>query len=316
MSDGNNQILFRCDAGDHIGGGHLIRCLAFANTLKNEGFSCSFLCNEQAWEFPMLTNSGFGRVEETELKNNYFKYIIVDHYHLNAEYERGLRPYCEQILVIDDLANRLHDCDILLDGSPSRKAEDYEDLVPPSCKLCLGIDYALLRDEFFKNNWAPKPNSTIRKIFITMGSIDGKEMLPRILEYLNKHNEILEIDILMTRKTRTLQKVRDLATQSKHDVNLHVDIQNPVKIMLSCDLAITAGGMTCLELVTMGVPSWTIIVADNQIENVDYLSKRGFLKNIENADTMDDLNLGEWLKNPVIKALETGTHLKIIDVMV
>lgn len=309
------SVLFRCDAGDDIGGGHLIRCLTFAQALRSENVDCFFLCNEQAFGFPAWQNSGFKKLKTDDLTDQFFDYIIVDHYELDQNYEKTLRPYCDQILVIDDLANRSHECDILLDASPSRKAEDYASFVPEACTLCIGLDFLLIRDEFLKHKRPTKLNNNPHKIFVTMGSIDGQEILPSVLEFLENYTPRLDVNILMTHRTKTLERVRHLAQSSSHNVELHIDIPNPFDMMQISDLAISAGGMTCLELVSLNVPTWAIIVADNQRENVNFLNQNGYVQDIHNYKTMDGLNLNLWLENPNFKKLKTNDKLKIIEFM-
>lgn len=311
----SSKILFRCDAGDKTGGGHLVRCLAFANGLKEKNCDVYFLCNDQAWEFPALLNSGFKRLTEAELAQHHFAYGIVDHYGLDAQYERFLKPFCDKILVIDDLADRPHDCDMLVDFSPSRKAQDYKNLVPPSCKLFIGLEYFILRKEFFERENHNTKTDPRKNIFLTMGSIDGTENLPPVLAYLEKYKPQLNIHVLMTSKTKTLERVKKSAQESHHHVTLHVDIPSPAPVMKAADLAITAGGMTCLELVALGVPTLAMIVADNQRENVGYLAKHGYIKYIPDFDALNKLDLDGLLNTTSFTKLEKGQSLKIISQM-
>ena len=308
------KILFRCDAGSHIGGGHLIRCLAFAHALKERDCNISFLCNEQAWEFPALLNSGYSKIVENDLDHTFYDYIIFDHYGLDAKDENILRPYCDKILVIDDLANRPHDCDMLVDFSPSRKAEDYDGLVPENCKLFIGIDFLILRPEFFQRQERQKTQPPY-KIFVTMGSIDGKDMLPPIMEYLEAQDAVLDIHILMTCKTRTRVAVEDKAVNSKHNITLHMDIVNPAPIMQGCDLAISAGGMTSLELVALNIPTLLFIIADNQRENAGYLSQNGYAKLIHNIAELSATPVKNFIENTSFKKLEIDKTLKIVSKM-
>lgn len=313
MSTLLKPILFRCDAGDNTGGGHLIRCLAFATSLERQGFKCFFLCNEQAWDFPALKNSGFKKISKNDLSQYSFSYGIIDHYGLDTEYEKTIKPFCDLLIVIDDLANRRHDCDILIDFSPSRKKSDYLGLVPKHCKLCIGIDYLILRPEFFIKDNTSDRHPCASKIFITMGSIDGASMLPPTLDFLEKYNNILEIHILVTQKTKTLSYVKSAVKTSKHTIHLHIDIDNPVDIMRDCCLAISAGGMTCLELVALQIPTLAIIVAENQRANVEYLNDRDYVKNIKDITVLETSDLHYFLTKHTFKKLQTNKTLKIIS---
>lgn len=314
MTSNARNILFRCDAGSHIGGGHLIRCLAFADALKPKGCNVSFLCNEQAWEFPALINSSYQKVTEDSLGQRHYDYIIFDHYGLEAKDEEALRPYCDKILVIDDLADRPHDCDMLIDFSPSRKAEDYSGLVPDHCQRFIGIEYLILRPEFF-DRAKRKPAKPPYKIFVTMGSIDGRDMLPPLLDYLETQSEALDIHVMMTCKTRTRDMAEEKAKRSKHNVTLHMDIKNPAPIMEDCDLAISAGGMTSLELVALGIPTLVFIIADNQKENAGFLDNNNYVKLIHDIEELKTTPIKTFIETADFKKLTVNKTLKIVTEM-
>jgi len=177
------RVAIRADAGRHIGAGHVMRCLTLGEALRDRGADVTFLC--RAFEghlmdrirrdgfaveaFPVegvvrptktgaspphagwlgtslerdrdLTHDALGRLGGVDL-------LIVDHYALDSRWERGMRDIARRILVIDDLADRPHDADWLLDQTYGRRTDAYEGLVPPACRLLLGSDYALLRPEF------------------------------------------------------------------------------------------------------------------------------------------------------------------------
>ena len=315
MTTSLNNILFRFDAGTHIGGGHMVRCLAFADALAEEGYKCNFLCNEEAWDFPALQNSKHKKITEEELNKYNFLYGIIDHYGLDENYEKTLKPYCKKLLVIDDLANRKHACDMLVDFSPARKKLDYIGLVPKHCEIFTGIEYLIMRKEFFINKKPASPPSLVKSIFITMGSIDGKEKLPEILQYLVMHKEALDINVLLTHKTKTIEDVKNIVKSTHHNMRLHIDISTPVDIMLQSDLAISAGGMTCLELVMLQIPTLAFVVADNQVENVNYLNQHAYIKLLENISEIAKINFNKFLYTNKFNKLNIGKNIKIIDKM-
>ncbi len=171
------NILFRCDAGSIRGSGHLVRCLTLADALAKQGCAISFLCRQDAGEFldhfkvrdfTLYTlPAPAAAIQKTEeiwdesvqrddfedcrkaLDDKPFDWVIVDHYGLSAPWEILARNIAKKILVIDDLANRPHDCDVLLDQNEyADKNGRYSGLVPAACHLMPGGKYVLLRDEF------------------------------------------------------------------------------------------------------------------------------------------------------------------------
>jgi len=142
--------LIRCDASPLIGGGHVMRCLTLANALVEAGWRVRFACVEGSAEVvSALTKSGFNLIELADpldageiagKLDRLFDVIVFDHYGIDASYERALRPLARTILVIDDLADRPHDCDVLVDQTFGRNAADYTELdtsknLPKSAKF-------------------------------------------------------------------------------------------------------------------------------------------------------------------------------------
>ena len=130
------HFAFRLEANSHIGTGHLMRCMAIANELFQNGSSCHFLSSELSSSLQALLKShghNFYVVENEDrvlsvLDGLKPEYLIVDHYGLDARFERKVNVFCKYILVIDDLANRSHNCDFLLDQGPLRNKKDYRDV--------------------------------------------------------------------------------------------------------------------------------------------------------------------------------------------
>ena len=172
--------VIRADASEQIGSGHLMRCLTLADRMRCEGTDVHFICRdlvgnlnhlvrEQGFPLHVLPRhaddpslSGYAAwltvAQETDARETGevlctlapIMRLVVDSYALDEVWERIVRPLVGEIFVIDDLANRKHDCDILLDQNFYRTMQHrYDGLVPPSCKLLLGPSYALLREEFY-----------------------------------------------------------------------------------------------------------------------------------------------------------------------
>ena len=170
------DYLFRLDADSQIGTGHLMRCLAIADALRAQGGRCAFACRPlpptlrpklQAYPLRELDDDGAFWPLLTALMPCW---VIVDHYGLDAEFEGRVRRHGSKLLVLDDLADRRHDADLLLDQGPLRTAADYQPLLTQPCRLLLGADYALLRAEFVARR---KPAATpFRRGFISFGGAD------------------------------------------------------------------------------------------------------------------------------------------------
>ena len=93
-------------------------------------------------------------LKETEniiSKYKKFDSLIVDHYKLDHKWENKMRKFAEKIIVIDDLANRKHDCDFLIDQNLYEDNESrYEELVNKNTIKLLSPKYAIIKEEFYK----------------------------------------------------------------------------------------------------------------------------------------------------------------------
>ena len=155
--------VFRADASPTMGGGHVMRCLTLADALRDAGWSCAFAtAAESSAMVPALARSGHATIDiasddagELGACVGHADLLIVDHYGLGAVFEGRARDWAGQVLVIDDLPNRPHDCDLLLDQTAGRGAGDYAGMVPDHCRLLLGADHALLRPQFLSARGSP-----------------------------------------------------------------------------------------------------------------------------------------------------------------
>jgi len=296
------RVIFRADASLDIGLGHVMRCLTLAQSLSNLGFNVEFISREHNGNMnDSIESKGFklyslpgrkggstqseclgygawlGVDSKTDVEQSIQCFIgekvdllVVDHYALDVEWEKLVRPYVKRIMVIDDLANRHHDCDVLLDQTYGRRAIDYASLVPSNCTLLLGSTNALLRPEFA----ALRPRvlkrreafSGIKHIMVSMGGLDEANVTASILNALRlvAWETPPAIDIVLTSKSPFLEEISKLALHYPYTVNLQIDATNMAELMLRADLAIGAGGTTSWERCSMALPTILIVLADNQ----------------------------------------------------
>ena len=181
-------VFFRCEASSIIGAGHAMRCSVLADALSEKGWVCQFVTSQVTYDF-ILALSRFERVDPNTFYEDPVEcdLLVVDDYSLDEFYENHFRSHAQKIMVIDDLANRPHDCDLLLDQTYGRNAEDYHLLVPETCDILAGSEYALLRPEFAKlrsKALEKRKNTTeVKKILVSMGGSDPKNFT---LEALKK----------------------------------------------------------------------------------------------------------------------------------
>ena len=308
------RVVMRTDAASHIGVGHVMRCLTLANALRAKGVEVCFVCRpfaghlgelikreghllrllptatkvikpKSAWEEGPPYVGWLGENWETDLdqtqamlEGDKFEWLIIDHYSLDSHWERGMRKFSDNIMVIDDLADRMHDCDLLLDQTLGRSEEVYKALVPKKCVLLTGSDYALLRPEFAKlrdSSLKRRIKPKIEHLLISMGGIDQSNATGQVLESI-KYSSLpknCRITIVMSHIVPWLDKIREQAENLVWPTQLKVNAMNMAQLMTDSDLAIGAAGSTAWERCCLGLPTIVLVLAANQKETGLVLEK-------------------------------------------
>jgi UDP-2,4-diacetamido-2,4,6-trideoxy-beta-L-altropyranose hydrolase len=300
------KVCFRVDASLDMGSGHVMRCLTLADALKRQGSECFFICrdhlgnmantiisrghnihmlsldgvkskNEESNEQPKLAHAqwlGCAWQTDAEQAFSYIQqlkpqWLVVDNYALDSRWEQKLRKVCDRILVIDDLADRQHDCDLLLDQTYGQDTKLYRPLVPSSCKLLIGSEYALLRPEFAKlrdYSLNRRTQTDLNKILISMGGVDKDNATGEVLEVL-KHCVLpddCEVTVVMGMDAPWLELVKKKASSLPWKTSVVENVEYMAQLMADSDLAIGAAGSTSWERCALGLPSVIVVLADNQ----------------------------------------------------
>lgn len=326
------QALFRVDSSSLIGLGHLMRCLTLAKVLRDSGVDCQFICRPHAGHsaalvqqqgfalilLPAITKhsslptevtgyqSWLGCTEQQDAADciaefdEVVDWLIVDHYALGAEFCTALRVNCQQILVIDDLANRVHDCDWLLDQNllPDQ-ATRYQRLVPNGCKLLLGPQFALLRDEFYQSLNVTRQAS---RILVFFGGNDPFQLTTKSVMAITQLSDVvLHADIVISAQHPDRAQLEVLC-QSQPHIQLHIQCNNMASLMHQAQLMLGAGGTTHWERCICALPALVVTVADNQVATTRYLHQLGACYWLGHADFITQSQLRQtiydWLHKP------------------
>jgi UDP-2,4-diacetamido-2,4,6-trideoxy-beta-L-altropyranose hydrolase len=266
--------VFRADASPEIGGGHVMRCLTLADALSERGWRCGFACNEETLSVtPALAASSHPARAPEDLNAAWPEdcdLLVVDHYGLAETFEGPCRPWAKRILTIDDLADRSHDCDILLDQTFGRRPEDYDGLVPSNCLILTGSTYALLRPQFAEARPAAlsrrrknKKNAPL-SILVAMGGSDPDNVTSLVLEGLKISGIAASVEVVLGPAAPYLEAVRAQAASMRPPVRVRVGVNDMASLMADADLAIGAVGTTSWERCCLGLPSAVMVIADNQ----------------------------------------------------
>ena len=330
------RIVFRVDASLNIGIGHVMRCLTLAKELRHKKHEIFFICRNlpgnitSSINFPLLMlahNDSFqsdnfyinwlGATQEQDSDQTIkvipqnTDLIIVDSYALDEKWHKKLRPYTKKLMVIDDLANRQFDCDMLLNQNLDACIKDYEDKTPNGCELFLGCDYALLRPEFQnlreKSLIKRKKTNEIKNILISMGGNDAENKTYDILQNIS---DDLNIVVILGGQSQHNRMIKNYA-KTKNNIKVVIDADNMPELMLDADLAIGAGGSTSWERCCLGLPTLLYVLAENQRKIAENLEQFGAVKIVNNLK----VNLQNILNNLIIWQVMSERAQSICDGM-
>lgn len=225
--------------------------------------------------------------------------LVVDHYSLGAPFERALSARFRRIVAIDDLADRPHEVDALIDaslrlGEPASAL--YASLIPPESLLLSGPKYAILRDEFVDARPAAlsRRDGSLRRLLVSMGGIDADDRTSAILNALRAFMPE-KVDVVMGSRAPALAKVEELVASLPYAAELHVDTPIMARLMSEADLAIGAAGGTAYERACLGLPSLVMGLAENQRTNVVNLVRAGAAIEVS-PDALEGPRLAEMLR--------------------
>lgn len=293
------KVLVRTDASVEIGSGHLMRCLTLAEKLRGEDAEVVFACRDlPGGMFDFLQARGYrcARLFSTEsgvvpqeddakatieaarrLFPDGLDWLVVDHYGLDATWERMLRPHARKLMVIDDLANRGHDCDLLLDQNYYRDLDRrYQGLVPDTCITLLGPAYVLLRPEFSDARQRLRArDGAVRRILVFFGGSDPTNQTRKALDALKLLSRPeIPVDVVVGAANPYRDEIRSLC-QEMLNVHYHCQVSNMAELIAAADIAIGAGGATTWERCSLGLPTLTVVFADNQLQTTRDLESFG-----------------------------------------
>lgn len=296
------KVVIRVDASLTIGTGHVMRCLTLADGLRENGVTVTFICREhngnlieyiekkgfycyrlaqsiEVFEPDELYHSSWlgctqikdARLCEPLIASIMPEWLVVDHYALDYRWHDALNPYYKKLMVIDDLADRKLSADLVLNQNYGADASNYRDLVHINCQLLIGLEFALLRQEFVqcrseslrRRYVEPEPHTLI----ITLGGVDEMNVISSVLGIFDDVQLLTNwhIKIVVGKNYPHLETLRQQITNMSHrHIKLLVGISNMAEEMTESDLAIGAAGTTTWERCCLGLPSIQLALAFNQ----------------------------------------------------
>ena len=354
--EGQMEVVFRTDASNEIGTGHVMRCLTLAEALRESGSSCRFVCRDhegslindirrrgfRADSLPLMPDDGAkastapdeARVHqkwlgaswdidahqtEAAIGGQETCWVVVDHYGIDSRWERELGSGSRRVLVIDDLADRKHDCHILVDQNwqDPDKSMSYSQLVPETCTCLVGPRYALLSNEYAQQRALQPPRTgTVERLLIFFGGSDPGNLTATALNALSKPRfQHLKLDVVIGVNHPDSESIRQ-AVGARAGGRAHAGLPSLAKLMGQADLMIGAGGVTTWERMCLGLPAIVVGVASNQTAISSRLDAAGFINYLGPADRVTEEEIAaavDWsIANPPSLAAQSVSGMKLV----
>lgn len=327
-----SKIVFRVDASSQIGTGHVMRCLTLAEGLRASSASCHFICRShdghlgerilaKGHELTLLpapamewkrraTKGGHAdwlgasweedaRQTNDALHGKFPDWLIVDHYALDAQWEGALRGTTNRLMAVDDLADRRHDCDLLLDQNwfAGHTAVRYQGLVPSACLTLLGPRYALLNSEYGQlRALMPPRDGRVGRILVFLGGSDPTNETAKVMRALSEPAFAhLLIDVVIGVNHPDPDGVQ--ATALEHPaVTVHRELPSLAGLMARADLMVGAGGSTTWERMSLGLPCVVISIASNQTPTNVALAEAGLIEFVGEMEVLNASDIAAAIK--------------------
>ena len=342
-------VVFRVDASQNMGTGHVMRCLTIAQYLKKNDIDSVFICrrftgnlihfieeknftvyalDDNTKNIPVITSiydEWLGDSWQNDAKETLeiigklpVSLLIVDHYAISADWESYVNSHqLFKLYVIDDLADRTHICDLILDQTYLRHESSYHQLVPEYCQILTGSTYALLRDEFAMAHEQALAHKLQRfrskdklHILINMGGVDQNDTVGDVVEVLakSKVSEMFDYTIVVGKNYPQYKELKNKVSETNLNFDLVVNATNMSELMYECDFAIGAAGSTTWERCCLGMPSILLCIADNQKDIMNTLMENKIALVIESPDQIENkleyyLNLLICNNNALLKEM-------------
>jgi UDP-2,4-diacetamido-2,4,6-trideoxy-beta-L-altropyranose hydrolase len=316
------KVIFRADSSLDIGTGHVMRCLTLADALRVQGAQCAFVCREHPGNLhdliqarghaihtlPLVAKVGrsvsatgyagwLGADWATDAEQTVaaiggpaVDWLIVDHYALDARWEKLAGTASRHLMVIDDLADRSHDCDLLLDQNLNRQIGDYAGLIPLHCKIFIGPMFALLQQRFTTlrdYSIRRREENKLAHILVSMGGIDKDNLTGKVLNALN-HLPLpssCQITVVLGANAPWISIVQ-LQAANMLSTKVLINVQDMAQLMADSDLAIGAAGSSAWERCCLGLPTLMLVMAENQREAATSIERAGAAFAIDSGENL------------------------------
>ncbi len=302
---GKRRAVFWTSASESIGGGHLARCQVLFRHLVARGWECYIAVNPEGMKFAatfdlpirstMVVEPGIELPQQLKQAVDGCDVVVIDNYDSEEAIETSLRGWARTLVIVDDHAEKSHDCDLLIDQTPERDPHAYDHLLPDECRVLTGSSFALLR-----NGFAARREEAIRRrvqrsevaaVFVAFGTMDSRNLIQRTLRALQAAGNERPLHVALSRHAAFRAQVEEQASRCDFDVYIGDDPNWVADSMVKSDLAVGAMGVNALERCCLGLPSIAVRTASNQSDVTSALERLGAVRVLGDASDVSESDI-------------------------
>ncbi len=289
------RVIVRCDGGTDIGMGHVVRCLALANMLRDY-FDVSFVLQEtEETVYQWITQQGFqhtalSRTTDYELDCTHLlsavnekitntSIVVLDGYHFTTSYQQTVQQNGCKVVAIDDLHSWHHTAEAIINHAPDVAPSTYDCEV--HTRLLLGLHYALLRPEILSASRSARVVKQAERFLISMGAADESnrtEFFARLLSVYFPHAHVQLLVSSLNPHYESIQALAEIHPQITICLNLNT--RELTDALLHTDVVICPASTISIEACAMGCSLITGYTAPNQLGILNGLSKHGAARSL------------------------------------
>ena len=279
------SILFRADGNKKLGLGHIVRCLALADELKNNNPNLEVVFITKYDESKKIieeknyavidTNDEISQIRNFASGDTLF---ITDFLDTDNQYISEIKKIASLSVLSIDNNTKLKriEADIVINANVF---DEGEKKIIGSTRYFLGPKYMILRKEFedaYKEEKKIKDNA--EAILVMFGGTDPEGYTIKVVDALK--NIRAQINLILGPGLSYSDKLNEVLSKTDGKFDLLVNPKNIIEIMKNADMAITAAGIALYELATLGIPSIAIPQAKHQEDIAEAFEKSGACINL------------------------------------
>lgn len=273
----NKKILIYVNGNKQIGMGHVYRSKNLAEGFKKRKWDVEFLT--QTPKISKIVGNGF-KINKFMNFNNIEKkitkidseIIIIDQLEVKNQLLSLFKKKSKLLVGIDYIGKNKSDLTKAINSLYQKSGKQGKNSIS---------DFKLtILNKKFQNKKPIKIKNKPRSILVLQGGSDTHCFIPKIIKAIDNIPKKIKITTILGPSFNCGKTIADIQKKSSKKLKILRNVENMAKEMVKHDIAITGGGISLLELSSLGIPSIVICSEKFEVETAKMIQKDGFGKNL------------------------------------